>query len=198
MKNANSKPKKPNDRRTVEDARRAFSGAAEAIIAAYVFRLRFAWEAVAINLEAIEAMRRAEKSWDEIGATLGPACGLKKIGGQSVRVFRSRLKNGHYDEDLLSLGLHRVDGHIVPIDRISAGATRADEHSPRAQVNQPQHQDRVTAAAQTEDQSRQSASGQNDSSRGPAASAPPNPPEQTGSNQSEDDNSDDASPERLR
>lgn len=112
MSPAKPKPKISDERRTVEEARRAFADSTAAITAGYVFRLRHAWEAVAINLPAIEALRLAEKSWDEIGEQLAAACGLPTIAGQSVRVFRSRLKNGYYDAQLGRLGLRR-EGKIL-------------------------------------------------------------------------------------
>lgn len=115
MKTAKSRAKQTDDRRTVEEARRAFSDSAEAITAAYVFRLRHAWEAVAVNLATIEALHRAGKSWDEIGAMLGPTCGFEKIAGQSVRVYRSRLKGDHYDAGLSRLGLRREGKALLPL-----------------------------------------------------------------------------------
>lgn len=115
MSPAKPKPKISDERRTVEEARRAFADSTAAITAGYVFRLRHAWEAVAINLPAIEALRLAEKSWDEIGEQLAAACGLPTIAGQSVRVFRSRLKNGYYDAQLGQLGLRREGKILLPL-----------------------------------------------------------------------------------
>lgn len=115
MKTPKSRTKRADDRRTVEEARRAFSDSAEATTSAYVFRLRHAWEAVAINLEAVEALHRAGKSWDEIGTMLGSACGFEAIAGQSVRVYRSRLKSGKYDAELSRLGLRREGKALLPL-----------------------------------------------------------------------------------
>ncbi|PZR96103.1 MAG: hypothetical protein DI537_02380 [Stutzerimonas stutzeri] len=117
MKTAKAKTKQTADRLTVEQARRAFSDSAEAITATYVFRLRHAWEAVAINLETIEDLHRAGKSWDDIGAMLGQACGFEAIAGQSIRVYRSRLTSpkGYYDKKLSRLGLRREEKALLPL-----------------------------------------------------------------------------------
>lgn len=115
MSPAKPKPRQSDERRTVAEARRAFADSTAAITAGYVFRLRHAWEAVAINLPAIEALRLAEKSWDEIGEQLAAASGFPTIAGQSVRVFRSRLKNGYYDAQLGRLGLRREGKVLLPL-----------------------------------------------------------------------------------
>lgn len=115
MSPAKPKPKQSDERRTVEEARRAFADSTAVVTAAYVFRLRHAWEAVAIGLPAIEALRLAEKSWDEIAAQLAAASGFPAISGQSVRVYRSRLKSGFYDAQLGRLGLRRESKILVPL-----------------------------------------------------------------------------------
>lgn len=127
MKTAKSKAKQSDDRRTVEEARRAFSESAKAITATYVFRLRHRWEAVAINHETVDALHDAGKSWNEIGAMLGPACGFPEIPGHTVRVYRSRLKGDVYDAHLHRLGLKREGKILLPLE--VEGEQRGEEEA---------------------------------------------------------------------
>ena len=198
MKTAKATVGKVADRRSAEEIRRAFSERAEELTADYVFRPRHVWQVVAINLQTIETLRRRDRGWDDIAEQLRLASGFDDLAGQSVRVYRSRLKKGHYDEELGALGFRRLDDRIVPIDSARGNTAPAEEQPDLTVPHETHRPDPVPAAAPAGDQLRQGASGDTDNQRASAATGQPNLPEQPGSKESDDDNSDDATPDRLR
>lgn len=198
MKTAKATSGKVADRRSAEEIQRAFSERAEELTADYVFRPRHVWQVVAINLQTIETLRLRDMGWDDIAEQLRLASGFDGLAGQSVRVYRSRLKKGHYDEELGALGFRRLDDRIVPTDS-ARGNTGPAEEQPDLTVPQETHRPNpVPAAAPAGDQLRQGARGDIDGQRGSVTGREPERRGQSSSNLSDDDHSDDATPDRLR
>lgn len=118
MKAAKPKSSNATKRLSADEIRRAFAERAEEVTADYVFRPRHVWQVVAISMPTIEKLVLREKRWDEIAKELRLASGFAALAGQSIRVYRSRLKNGDYDDKLGELGLQRIDDRIVPIEGV--------------------------------------------------------------------------------
>ena len=140
MKTAKAKGRKVTDRRSAEEIQRAFSARAEEIAAGYDFAPRYGWQVVAINIQTIDKLRRLEKDWDEIAEELRLASEFPDLAGNSVRVYRSRLGTGFYDDELSALGLCRIEDRIEPIRPASPQAEVPDavsETSPKAEPTDP-------------------------------------------------------------
>lgn len=140
MRSAKIKGRKVTDRRSAEEIQRAFSARAEKVAANYVFAPRYGWQVVAINIQTIDKLRLLEKDWDEIADELRQASGFPDLAGNSVRVYRSRLGTGFYDDELSALGLCRVEDRIEPTRPASPQSESPDagsEASPTAEPMDP-------------------------------------------------------------
>ncbi|MCR4524721.1 MULTISPECIES: hypothetical protein [Bosea] len=140
MKTAKAKGRKVTDRRSAEEIQRAFSARAEEVAADHVVRPRYGWEVVAINVQTIDKLRLLEKDWGEIADELRQASGFPDLAANSVRVNRSRLGTGFYDDKLGALGLCRVNDRIEPIrpaNPQSEGPNNVSEATPTREPTGP-------------------------------------------------------------
>lgn len=137
MKTAKAKGRKVTDRRSAEEIKRAFAARAEEVAADHVDRPRYGWEIVAINVQTIDKLRLLEKDWAEIADELRQASGFPDLAANSVRVNRSRLGTGFYDDKLSALGLCRIGDRIEPIRPTGPQSEGADTVSKAPSRGEP-------------------------------------------------------------
>ncbi|AMJ61596.1 hypothetical protein [Bosea sp. PAMC 26642] len=140
---------------SMEEIRAAMAEEARAVTGTRILKPGYVWMVVAAALPEIDAILAAAEGsgeggkavFERIAAMLRAASGFSDLSGESVRQYRSRIKQGVFDERLARLGFRRVNNRIEPIVA-SAGAlvddgseassgSFDDSRSPSVEANKP-------------------------------------------------------------